>query len=88
MKQSRKRLTNSEPTGRVDVLIARLLERAVEQRNRPMEKQLYAELRDPLEKALRAYLGPRNRNMRTLKRHVEAGQRILMSIQEGRTIGV
>jgi len=70
-----------DPTGRLDWLAAKLVERVVEQKQNPLLAAVYAEVRKPLEDLLRANLGPRNRKMREVRKHIEAGQKILRASQ-------
>lgn len=81
MKTPLQRVKN--PTGRLDWLAAKLLERAVEQQRNETAKAVYAQFKDPLEKLFRAHLGPRNRNTRQIQKYLKQGNLILHSI-EGR----
>lgn len=65
------------PTGRLDWLAATLLQRVVEQKKNPVLSAIYAEVKDPLERVLRANLGPRNRTLRDVRKYIEQGNRML-----------
>lgn len=73
-----------DPTGRLDWLAAKLLDRAVEQRGNPVLSGVYQELRVPLEQALRNLIGPRNRKLRSLRKYIAEGQKILSAAQQRR----
>jgi hypothetical protein len=77
MKTPLQRVKN--PTGRLDWLAAKLIERAVQNRKNPVLSAVYAELQPGVETLLRAHLGPRNRKLREVKKHIEAGTRILQA---------
>ncbi len=70
------------PTGRLDWLAAKLLERAVEQRGNPFVSAMYGELRSPIEELLTATMGPRNRNTRKLKKYIAEGNKYLAKLHE------
>lgn len=73
-----------DPTGRVDWLAAKLLERLVQDRKDPMMSALYREVKAPLEHLLRANLGPRNKTLRNLGKYIKDGNRMLQAAQEAR----
>ena len=73
-----------DPTGRLDWLAAKLLERAVEQKNDPAISAMYAEVRKPLEQALRKTLGPRNKSLRPIRKYITEGQKMLAAAQQRR----
>ena len=84
MKTPLQRVKNK--TGRLDWLAAALLERVVEQRQDPMLSRVYAEVRVPLEKALRRTIGPRNKAVRDLRKYIEQGQAMLQSAAQERRV--
>ncbi len=71
------------PTGRLDVLAARLIERVVEHKAHPVLSALYAEVKSPLETVLRKKLGPRNKSFRNLPKYIAQGQKMLAERQAG-----
>ncbi len=82
MKTPLQRVKN--PTGRLDWLAAKLLERAVEQRQNPVVNAIYAEVKAPLEQLFRVHLGPRNRQARQIRQYLKQGNEILQSVQQRR----
>ncbi len=82
MKTPLQRVKN--PTGRLDWLAAKLLERVVEQKQSPVLSALYAELRTPLEQALRKSVGPQNKTVRDLKKYITQGNKMLSKAQARR----
>lgn len=82
MKTPLQRVKN--PTGRLDWLAAKLLERAIELRKDPVLTAFYDEVRQPLEQALRSTLGPRNRKLRTVRKCITEGQKMLAAAQQRR----
>ena len=81
-KTSLQRVKN--PTGRLDWLAAALLARMVEQKADPVLSAVYAEIRTPLEQALRKSVGPRNRTVRDLRKYIEQGNAMLTAAQSRR----
>lgn len=65
------------PTGRLDWLTATLLEKVVEQKHDPVLSAWYAQFKIPIERVLRANLGPRNRKLRDVRKYIEHGNRML-----------
>lgn len=82
MKTPLQRVKN--PTGRLDWLAAKLLERAVQQQQNPALSGIYQELRAPLEQALRITLGPRNKKLRKVRKYITEGQKMLAAAQQRR----
>lgn len=64
-----------DPTGRVDWLAARLIEREVGRRQNPILAAIYQEFAGDIETALSRVLGPRNPHMRALRKIVQTGAR-------------
>ena len=60
------------PTGRLDWLAGKLVERLVERSEHPVLKALHQEFRADLEALLTRYVGPHNREARTLTRSIRA----------------
>lgn len=65
------------PTGRVDWLAASLLERLVAKQQNPVLSAVYAEVKAPVEKLLRQKIGPRNRQLRDLRKYIDRGNKML-----------
>lgn len=82
MKTSLQRVKN--PTGRLDWLAAKLLERAVEQRQNPVVNAIYAEVKAPLENLMRMQLGPRSKRARQVRKYIAQANQILQSVQQRR----
>ena len=59
--------TSTDPTGRLDILAMKVLDRIVEMKASPLAKDIYHELRPELELVCRANLGPHNEPMRKLR---------------------
>lgn len=82
MKTPLQRVKN--PTGRLDWLAAKLLERAVEQRQNPVVNAIYAEVKAPLENLMRMQLGPRSKRARQVRKYIAQANQILQSVQQRR----
>jgi hypothetical protein len=73
-----------DPTGRVDLLIARLLAEAVRQTRNPVLAAIHKEVAPHLEKFLKAKLGPRNRHVRKLRECILRGNRMIAAQRQER----
>ena len=73
-----------DPTGRLDWLACKLIERAVQNIARPEVSALYAEVREPLEALLRECLNPRKKLMKDIRKHIKTGTEILAIAQQRR----
>lgn len=73
-----------DPTGRLDWLAAKLLERLVERTQDPVLSAVYREGRGSLEQFFRKSIGPRNRKLRDLKKYIAEGQKMLAAAQARR----
>jgi len=66
------RLDQEEPTGRIDVAIARVLRSLVSSDVSPLIQTCYKVVRPDLEKLLSRHLGPKSRSLRNLSRHTQS----------------
>lgn len=73
-----------DPTGRIDWLLASLLDRVIEKKRDPVLSRVYSQLKAPVEQLLRAKLGPRNKEMRKLRKYITEGQKMLAEAQRRR----
>lgn len=58
------------PAGRLDYLVAQLIDEAVRRARNPIIKQVYAEAKPIVERTLTAKIGPRTRQGKNLVRHL------------------
>lgn len=73
-----------DPTGRIDWLMASLISRVIEERRDPVLSRVYSQLKTPVEQLLRAKLGPRNKEMRKVRKYITEGQKMLAEAQRRR----
>lgn len=73
-----------DPTGRIDWLVGSLLNRVIEERRDPVLMRVYSQLKTPVEQLLRAKLGPRNKEMRKVRKYITEGQKLLAEAQRRR----
>ena len=73
-----------DPTGRLDWLACKLIERAVQRIGKPEVSAMYADVREPLEAFLRECLSPRKKAMRDLRKHIKTGTEMLAAAQNRR----
>ena len=66
-----------DPTGRVDWLIGAIVEKFVEERRNTVLLQAYNQLRVPMEQLLKSRLGPRNKQLRKVRKYITEGQKML-----------
>ena len=66
------------PTGRIDWLAMSLVARMVENTGNPLYQRAFNEAKPYLEQLARKSLGPRNRNMRQLRRYIQIGSNIVL----------
>lgn len=72
-----------DPTGRVDWLIGAIVEKFVEERRNTVLLQAYNQLRVPMEQLLKSRLGPRNKQLRQVRKYITEGQKMLAEARRG-----
>ena len=79
---SPKRVKN--PQGRVDVLLAQLLERGLQTVKNPAVPGIYQEVKPLVEQALKQHLGPRTKRGRKIAEQLFDLQAALLKVQKAR----
>lgn len=77
-----------KPQGRVDVLLAQLLERSLSQAKNPLVPTIYQEVKPLVELALKKHLGPRTKRGRKIAADLFSLKDAIETVQRARNGGL